>query len=302
LFEGEDDALDRTIMFLTGSKITHAALYCQEGVLADSGMSGVGLHALKEDPAGRKVHARRLDAPLSPRPVLDTAMAYAGESDPYDWPGLALLTFLVLYKDFTPSGPLQKVLVAFLKRVVLHLDGWIDGLIHQGKKPMVCSQFVAQCFQDASKTDARYRLEIVSGTFSLAAGVSKNSLVSQVAAHPHLHRMKAASPVAEDAEQAGKKDRDLISDLEAALRAEPATSENRLGEDLVEVVHALGDRLRIGHASKASDGVEFLRQQEPFFVTPADLYSRCTNLCGDMLLTVVRDGANWVPAGTSHAQ
>lgn len=293
LFEGEDDTIDNAIMFLTHSKLTHAALYYRTGALADAGLSGIGVHALSDDPKGRRIHARRMGVELDPGPVLAAAKGYVDNGEPYDKPGLVMVGLILIYKKFTPTSLVQKAAIALLKRICASVDKWINEHYQHGKKPMVCSQYVFQCFQDASKTDPRYELVIRQGVVSLQRG-HEDSLLHRVAAHPRSEALMTTRMPASIGDVEGT-DEELVGNLIDAMKQSQSPSiqsEVGLDDELVEQVHRLGDLLRNAQGSEDTDGVSYLMSQESLFVTPEDLYSNCPSLAMDMQLSLHRDEAN----------
>lgn len=306
LFEGDDSFIDVAIRQLTNSKITHAALAYQTGVLADAGPTGIALHALTDDPKGRIIHVRRLPkAAQAPGPVLEAARNYLSQGEPFNMPGLLLVGVLLLYKKVTPSPLVRAAVLPILKRLVHGLDEWIQKVRTPGKQAMFCSQFVFTCFQDASDRDPGYGLPIKDGCFS-AARTPADSLLARVAAHPATSLFRAAAldavPPQENPEHAGLSDHHLAKRLLDALEAEEAKlakageafveqalAGDGLEEDFVHTVLAL-DRLLeqiSGGTGRAEDRL-FLQRQEPYFVAPADLYAHCPSLvaipAGDMLI------------------
>jgi hypothetical protein len=293
LFDGEHDWIDEAIMFLTNSKVTHAAMCVRDGALADAGLSGVGRHAFSQDPAGRGIHVRRLlDAALPTSPLAMAADHYVAEVDPYDKPGLVLLALILLYKKFTPSSPTQKLLTILFKGVAARLDKWIDSWLYKGKTPMVCSQFVFQCYQDASLSDPRYALTIRGGTFSALRAVPAPSLLQQAAMNRNSSRLrttKAPSPSAIEPDLDEALGHQLLPALKADLRGN--RTDLALDDELVESIHILAAKFQ-GIASGTTDGIAFLQRQESLFVTPADLLSHCPSLVDEGTTLVLRKPEN----------
>ena len=64
IFDGEtDDLISRLIMAFTNSRVTHGAIFMQNGenaALADAGQDGINMHLVTSTPNARGVHVRRI--------------------------------------------------------------------------------------------------------------------------------------------------------------------------------------------------------------------------------------------------
>jgi hypothetical protein len=302
LFETEPGVtIDDLIVLLTGSNITHAALYYKvPGVLADAYPPTIALHAISDVTAGRNVYVRHLgDGTLPMQSVTDAADVYICAEEPYDMPGLVMLGLLLLYKHANPiSSFTQEIAFQILKRVASRLD----RLFAKGKQPMVCSEFVYQCFADAAAKDGRYALTIKNGDLQMAK-VTRPSLLGKVASlvakHPHKASIKATA--AESAKETAKSDDELVATLLDALRkdAESLKNDAPLHDHLVEVIQEIAD-LFYKHAPKelasgAPNALAFLQRQSSFFVTPGDLQSHCPSLTDQGVIKLQREDADWHP-------
>ena len=298
LFDTEPGVvIDDLIVLLTGSNVTHAALrHDVPGVLADAYPPIIALHALSDAPDGRAIHVRRLgDGTLPMNPVTDAAKVYVGAQEPYDMPGLVMLGLLLLYKHTRPlSSVTQEIVFALLKRVALRLD----ALFAKGKHPMVCSEFVFQCYADASAKDARYALRIEGG--DLQAARTGLSLLERAASTPRTQSAsESGALLAGNDALSLKSDEELATLLRDALERDARSEAEAapLNQPLVETVHAIADLFHRNASAESTQGiadaVSFLRREAAFFVTPGDLLSHCPSLTDLGTLKVHREDAVW---------
>lgn len=300
LFDTEPGVvIDDLIVLMTGSNVTHAALYSDiPGVLADAYPPTIALHAISYDPKGRIIHVRRRgDGTWPMQPVTDAAKAYVDAQEPYDMPGLVMLGLLLLYKHtHSLSTVSQDLVFAILKRVAQRLD----ELVAKGKHPMVCSEYVFQCFTDASAKDPRYALEIEGG--DLQAAQEGLSLLEKAASMPRKPSTAATDSLLASAHPLTQKsDEELVKLLRDALKQDLQSEGNGdpLSHHLVEIIHTIADifhrNASADEKSGIADAITFLRRQAAFFVTPGDLLSHCPSLTDLGTLNVHREDAVWHP-------
>lgn len=155
-------ALDKAIMWLTDSDVTHGALY--EGVvdgthyLIDDGLKGIERHTMTHD-GGEPVlwYVRRPTTNEPLQPVIDVAKKFEGASTAYDWELLTMVGFLLLFKKMTDNDTYHRNLLNLLKKLVVYIDKHTHKV---GTRYFICSQFVATCFNDAGDN---YALNVVGG-------------------------------------------------------------------------------------------------------------------------------------------
>ncbi|GAB6041396.1 hypothetical protein [Endothiovibrio diazotrophicus] len=309
LFSGvEGDWISEAIMYLTESKVSHAGMsYRQYREIIDQVPPTVRVAEAAPAFRGRTIYVNRYDGPERElAPVLDAARGYLNDETPYAWGNLVLLGLLLIYKKFTPGGALRRVMIEIFKKLAAEIITYINQGLHPGKLPMVCSQFVYQCYQDAG---AGYRLKIDNGNLvgvSLLGEEGAWSLLDQVIARTRAvdsaeRRAYLAGPAVSELGEAPVRSWDELAEaLVEALRGEEAgrgeagvrAAGEALEDELVgavyqfaEAYHALvsGVPADFGGLAKAverggsADALGFLKLEEAYFVTPADLLERCTN-------------------------
>ena len=295
LFTSDGGSLDRIICALTDSTVTHAAIYYRTGVLMDAGGGGVDAHAVREasadEPDARQIYVRRMNPPMATMgPVIDAAFSYVNEPDQehdgYDWAGLTLTAFILLYRKETHPGPVQEALTGIFRRIEMSLDPLLHELVPasgSGPHPMFCSEYVFQCFLDAPPA---YHLQLKGGNI-LQAAPARAPLLDRMEAW--LEGTPAAAPAPLLAASAALDFPTLVQRLEAALAAPEDGAE--LSSELVLAARKLGDALGRLRGPDAASGLGFLRAQQALFVTPGDLLCACVNLADAGSLEVLRTSA-----------
>lgn len=140
------------IRFIDRSEVSHAGLFL--GRFGDKGRS-VG-EAVREGLIRRElpksvehaewVEVRRLkDPPATLDPVLARAAHYLERGERYAFEQILLLAFLCITRNLAGSSALGRLL-----RVTLDAAAeFLLQLVHAGREPMLCSEFVYRCYREA---------------------------------------------------------------------------------------------------------------------------------------------------------
>ena len=166
------------IRFVDGTDFHHAGLYLGREAVGEALGNGVVRTTLVQSvAASKRVLVRRLKQDVTLQPVLDRAQTYLAQGHRYAYEQILLLTFLAL----TRKLPVATSLRALLRSVLDRAAEVVAGIVGAGKEPMICSEFVFRCYDEAAPEAADlYSLEIPA--FRAAA----------VAARPGL---RAAAPL-----------------------------------------------------------------------------------------------------------
>lgn len=170
---GKLDPLSHLIMILTDSEVSHGGLYIQEDppAMADAALSGLHAHLVadKGDPL-RPVHICRLKMAdqLDLTPVIEAAEKYLKDDLVYPMPDLILLGMILVYKNVSHVSLKQKVIIGLLKIITAKIKSILEDKKYEGKHPMICSEFVYQCYLDASKKDPRLKLILKNADLQLS--------------------------------------------------------------------------------------------------------------------------------------
>ncbi len=161
--DGKLDPLSHLIMILTDSEVSHAGLFIQEDppAMADAALSGLHAHLVADKGTPlRPVHICRVkktdDTNISP--VINAAKKYIEQNLVYPLPDLILLGMILIYKNISHVSLKQKVVIGLLKLVTAKIKSILEDKKYEGKRPMICSEFVYQCYEDASKIDPQFKL------------------------------------------------------------------------------------------------------------------------------------------------
>ncbi len=279
IFDGEDDWIDNAIMKLTNSTVTHAALYMQDNpsVLSDAGLSGLQMHEITPRP-GRRVHVVRHDfyQQLDLTPVVKAANVYLSDDLSYPKANLVLLALILVYKNHSHAGLAQVVIMDILRAASAVIIDLLDKEFRGGKHPMVCSEYVFQCYVDAGKVDSRLSLKLhdadMEGQLASSPGGSLLDLLSAERAPTNINELMRTK---------------LTNDLDGALsrvmeRPEATTlkSLNTLNEDLEQAIWqfiSLHHRMKTGEVKEKDVLLTAAKKHQAEFVTPNDLLNHVTN-------------------------
>ncbi|RYV01464.1 hypothetical protein SOPP22_13830 [Shewanella sp. OPT22] len=265
LFKGDPKhKLNWLIMHLSDSEYTHAALVCENGILADEGLSGLAKHRFYETEDGRPISVMRLTSEHDFSPLMKTAEAFIDAKLPYDKPGLILAGLLLLHKKLTMNWVTQKL----VSRILNAISKQIDVTLSHGIDRMTCSQFVSAVY---TRSGSEFSLNFV-GADLLQATVKEGLLMDS---HAFLQQTELPVQLKSSKEEEMNVDQ-LINDLTEVLQSpktEPATP---LLAETVEAVALFSQSLtQISDSKKA---IRTLLEGQEMFITPGDLRRHCVNL------------------------
>lgn len=314
LFSGEKgDFISDAIIWLTDSPVMHAALsYIESDQSRDQiveaipdGVSKSRLDMNSPRFKGRRIYVKRLKKqPESMTPVINIATEYLGT--PYATSNFYLIAMILLYKKFTPDtlGKLKWIIIKIFEKLTANIIDFINEM--PSKTPMVCSQFVYQCYQEAGED---YHLQIKNGCLindSVTESEEKLSLIDSMRKHPKIMTSQQLLAMRENQANLTLKNKpeqseqELAQELLETLQAKDknlllATAEipEDLDEELILAAHELGAKIyqantiqRSQHSELLQSSVprnidkflSYLKEQQAYFVTPGDLFNHCENL------------------------
>ena len=276
LFSAEEGSwISKAITTLTDAPVSHAAMTYQIPTkLIEETPPAVRVADATIRFPGRTVHVMRLNKPLDDfKPVMDVAAKYLNGEAPYAMTNLYLLGILLLYKKFTPNNTTQKATLRILKRLTAMLIDAINQSKYPDKHPMICSQFVFECYQEAGKA---YRLTINHG--NLQSESTRASLLER--AFKHTRQEAHLKSMTEDSAS----DEELAKELFESMNDEAMLASGTVSEDLLDAIHdfaqaihALSQELDLEKADP-KQGIAILQAQSAMFVTPGDLLQHCPEL------------------------
>jgi len=141
-----DSWIGRAIRFFDDPDVNHAGLYLGDDCVGEALADGLQRRPLATSVAGElRVSAFRLrHTPATMAPVLTRANEYLNQGQRYAYEQLLLLALLAL----TRKPKVTPVLRALIRKV---LDGAASlmKMTAMGQEPMICSEFVYRCYDEA---------------------------------------------------------------------------------------------------------------------------------------------------------
>ncbi|AOE49790.1 hypothetical protein KS2013_1070 [Kangiella sediminilitoris] len=285
LFSPEEGSwISKAITWLTDAPVSHAAMtYQLPTKLVEETPPAVRIADATLRFVDRTVHVMRLNKPVDDfKPVMDVAAKYLNGQAPYSMNNLYLLGILLLYKKFTPNDETQKIILKILKSLTERLLDAINQMKYPDKHPMVCSQFVFECYLEAGKA---YRLSIKDGV--LKSDSPRPNLITKAFKHTRKNSQLAnlSAGAESDDEQLAKQLYHAMND--ETLLASGVVSDELLDSihDFAQTLHAVSQELELAKADPRQ-GLAILQAQSSMFVTPGDLLRHCPELrhVGDISL------------------
>jgi hypothetical protein len=158
LYHGED-IISQAIRLFDGTDVNHAGLFLGDNEIGEALIQGIIRQKKDESFRGNSwVKASRLkDDHLDMSPVIVKANQYLAQHERYAFEQLFLLAMLSITRKV-------KITPVFDKLVRSILDSAADkiiGITNDEKEPMICSEFVFRCYDEAlPKVDDPYSLGI----------------------------------------------------------------------------------------------------------------------------------------------
>lgn len=285
LFSPEEGSwISKAITWLTDAPVSHAAMTYQIPTkLVEETPPAVRVANATVRFVDRTVHVMRLHKPIDDfKPVMDVAAKYLNGEAPYAMNNLYLLGILLLYKKFTPNDKAQKIILKILKSLTERLLDAINQMKYPDKHPMVCSQFVFECYQEAGKA---YHLTIKNGM--LQSDSTRPNLLNKAFKHTRGESQLQALTATAD-----NNDEELAKQLYEAMNDETLLATGAVSDELLDVIHdfaqtlhAVSQQLDLDKAD-SKQGLAILQAQSSMFVTPGDLLRHCPDLrhVGDIKL------------------
>lgn len=303
LFEGmKNDAISFAIMFLTDSSVSHAAmLYSEETdqkpatlVHEASPKIPVSIMEAAGSFGDRQITIRRLtkEPTYGSQPLIDAADRYLLEKAPYNNNGLYLVGILLIYKKVAPDTVTSRIIAQILKLAAKLLTQYLNSKRFPAQHPMTCSQFVAQCYDDAGSDYRLFEHGLLARNMDSAASPpdEQPTLLEQaIDVFDQAIDLSASLDTANEealGEQeiiarAGTLSEELVNNLQrlqtmdmAPADAQPLDNELSLAigefaERLYQLYQEDDDRSTPINGTLAR--MQWLRDQRNLFVSPADL-------------------------------
>jgi hypothetical protein len=160
VFKTSDNWMSKTIAWLTDSDVSHAAMMLDSERMTEMTASGICVDTVKVLD-GDSAILLRLCPTKDSTPLVKAAQKYIDSKTRYDFPALAFLAGLIIYRRIRPTPELVAITDIILRAACVALDKLIQAVILKNPdKAMVCSQLVYQVYEDCGKD---YHIEIEGG-------------------------------------------------------------------------------------------------------------------------------------------
>lgn len=297
LFSGES-MISELIKLLSGGGESHAAMAFTE---PDTLVHEIPQHAqtgqMSELFKTRKVSVMRPSGNLKESTrngIMLAAAAFVDAEEPYPMSTIYLLGLMIIYRRVRPNAKQQKYEAMIVRRVIAEIEAYLSKRNYPGKLPMVCSQFVHECYKRGG-VNLKIKNGVLLGADKNQGGIdlesTKPNLLESVMQQTNL---MATAPSASEAMWT---ELDELSDEELAQRymaavdsdgdsdepiPELAAEVTRLGEVVQSALQAPSNDDQLlsveDQQQNAIRGLQWLKENESLFVTPADLLFHCDAL------------------------
>lgn len=266
------------ITFLTDAPVSHAALYFNSTppTIIEETPPQVSENPAQKRFHGRTIHVYRHTSTTPLLPVIDAARLHLNNQEPYDHAGLYMVGLLLMYKKFSITSQKQQVIIRILKKLTATISHYIQQHQTPGKQPMVCSQFVAQCFDDAG---APFRLQFRHTSMT-------DSAFGETLLDKAIDWTKQRQPIFGEYDMASApetaSDEALCEALHNAFmdNTNPPTPSmtEALAESIYQFAEAHAALINIDTAAKNYHPLTALQSNNNMFISPGDLMRTCNNL------------------------
>lgn len=157
-----DDLVARAIRFFDDAEVDHTGLLINADTVGESvGGEGLVQRSLKDSMAAKRERADVMEL-ASPPPSMDPVLAKANEllskGADYAYGQIALLAGICFLRRIDESRPLMRRLA---KAAIDRAAAFVRWCQSNGKQPMICSEFVYRCYDEAVDHDNNpYSIEI----------------------------------------------------------------------------------------------------------------------------------------------
>lgn len=273
--------LSEAICLLTDSNVSHAAMVYnvngdENSNIIEESPPQVAINNAKMRFTDRIIYVRRLQGNLDMTPVIKQSELFLNEGIPYNDPELYMLGLLLVYKKISLTNPLQEVIIKILKKLSLELVDIIDKKIYKGKKAMICSEFVDECYNNAGDS---YKLIIKNGVLSSSKLINctEDKNLVDMSLNFLDNNIVLGSPLLEQEEMSVERlAEELCNELRKNLEATTEIKTELLQS--VQKFAILHHKIRNGFDAEESHALKSLKSDESMFVFPCDLLNSCENL------------------------
>lgn len=279
VFKAGDDWVGKTIAWLTDSDVSHAAMMLDHEKMVEMGSNGIyagPVRALDGDRAA----LLRFQPEKDPAPLAEAAKRYLDSKTRYDFPVLALLSGLIIYRRIRPTPKLVAITDTVLRAACVALDRLIQSVILKNPdQAMVCSQLVYQVYEDCGE---EYHIVIKGGLFQNADAIDMaggTDMADGYICLADLADTVTGNDLAALADNSIRTEEELARELFYALTEPEPEMDGMMGADTIDLGNLPSWTNRFLEKLE-----EFLEKSESnipldaLFITPADLAYKAANL------------------------
>lgn len=163
----EDEWISKAIAWLTDTDVSHAAMMLEDNCMVEMAANGITVSKV-DIREGSDARWYRLYPDQPAAPLVKAAQTYIDCNTRYDFPALALLAGLIIYRKLRPTPRLVAVIDTVLRAACVAVDRLIQAIILKNPvKAMVCSQLVYQIYEDCGE---KYHIKIEGGLLQKTHG------------------------------------------------------------------------------------------------------------------------------------
>lgn len=287
--------LGHIIIKITGGKVSHAAIYSGEinnvPTVSHADLPGIATVRLSDFlQSEHTCYVFRHKYTKDAEAVADIAVRYTIDENPYPVLNLGVLGVLLLMNKFSEGTLKSKLFYDFIVWLSLKIMKEVNKAKYEGKSPMTCSQFAAQCYTDGGEEyDVRFEKMLVQfGQTGLDYNKGNSStLLSHILVHRENRNERFETILSDENEVMHNEDQiitrfaQLLDEDENGLSAEhnavaPMGAVCSAGEALLKALQI--DHSYVTDASAASNSFDKEKStNRNYFVAPDDLYFNTTN-------------------------
>lgn len=306
IFKAEDNWLSKSIAVLSHSDVCHAAMAYSETSIVEVIAGGITLSEV-EVHEGSEAYVLRLKSQPDPAPLIQAADKYLKEKIKYDFPGLFLLSGILISHYILPTPKVLTAADHLFDASRLILDNMIQHALKYKGRAMVCSQLIYQIFYDCG---APYRIQVSNGC--LWRGHTADEASASIRLLDYIESSADGAQLCGDCDYTADAntdtDTDTKTDIDASVSAPPDTEAlaKELYLALSETQHtdtpALQASEPTAELTKTKEKAEkflsclqyFLKLIEcdvpidAMFVTPSDILYHSSNLQREGMVSLTR--------------
>ncbi len=287
----KDSAISWMISWLTEASVSHAGIYydAEKYLLIDQTPPQIAIHNIQASSRNRTIYVYRHDSSLPMEPVINAATHYLNNEEPYDMAELYLIGLLLIYRKASFSHKAQKMVTLILKKLTASI---VEGIHkyknlrkNQGEHPMVCSQFVAQCFEDAgSAYKLRFKGSILNSYSGQPGGAAeKTPLEKAIDAHTHSTQAISAFPQQDEIHHSAEKLCQMFQEtITAAEVSATSTQDSELSDTIAQFIlahhHESEQTALLATPQFRLQAMQQFNTDLNMYVFPGDLMNHCLSL------------------------